>query len=531
MIFLRNAFNPLFLIVFFSVSVACSSGGSGGSNPTSSADSADADTDGVPDISDNCPDLSNADQSDSDLNGAGDACDPLPLQYSFDSQLIAGESAVAYSGQTVRHLLITDLVSFVLGLSDDPGAVAQLPLDLDFYIRGPVDSVAYQFTLSGETTVPGPTYGDISSGKDLVGKIAGNDKPEHIIDGEFFGWQEGLDSDPLPIELVDYWLGRLAAEATDGFDPSISTAAGAQNIGRVTVDSAGRDYRQLLQKFLLGAVAFSQGTADYLKTDFAATNQQEDSEPYTAAEHDWDEAFGYFGAARDYNDYTDDEIRASGADRRVEYQNGYHDTNGDGNIDLRSEINVGHAVNCAKRDAGATVATDFTRHAFAAFILGRQILNNAVGGSFTDEQLATIAAQALIIATTWEKCIAATAVHYINDVISDMNNFSGNQFADLDNFLDLAKHWSEMKGFALSLQFNPDSPFRSGAVANIDINDLKQVLDLMGDAPVLPDGSQTGVAPIGSADQAIADYISGLLSARDILQTAYAFDAQNVANW
>lgn len=38
----------------------------------------DQDTDGVPDDTDNCPDVSNADQSDRDRDEAGDPCDPAP---------------------------------------------------------------------------------------------------------------------------------------------------------------------------------------------------------------------------------------------------------------------------------------------------------------------------------------------------------------------------------------------------------------------------------------------------------------------
>ena len=59
------------------------------------------------------------------------------------------------------------------------------------------------------------------------------------------------------------------------------------------------------------------------------------------------------------------------------------------------------------------------------------------------------------------RSVAATAVHYINDVLADMADFdtTNNVFADTDNFKDLAKHWGEMKGFALGLQFSPWSPF------------------------------------------------------------------------
>ncbi len=64
-------------------------------------------------------------------------------------------------------------------------------------------------------------------------------------------------------------------------------------------------------------------------------------------------------------------------------------------------------------------------------------------------------------------------------------------------------------------------------VADIDVDDLKEVLTLMGDAPVLADGTQMGNAFTGGVDQ----YKTDLLKARDILQKAYEFDATNTANW
>jgi hypothetical protein len=38
----------------------------------------DGDADGVPDSSDNCPEVANPDQADADVDGSGDACDPTP---------------------------------------------------------------------------------------------------------------------------------------------------------------------------------------------------------------------------------------------------------------------------------------------------------------------------------------------------------------------------------------------------------------------------------------------------------------------
>jgi hypothetical protein len=66
-----------------------------------------------------------------------------------------------------------------------------------------------------------------------------------------------------------------------------------------------------------------------------------------------------------------------------------------------------------------------------------------------------------------------------------------------------------MKGFGLGLQFNRLSPLSD--------EDFAQVHTLMADAPVM-----TGD---------VAAYTANLLVARDILQAAYEFDAENAANW
>ena len=145
----------------------------------------------------------------------------------------------------------------------------------------------------------------------MDGKIAGGNgegggETSKLIGDEFFGWTEGMDSTPLPIELVDYWVDKLATEATDGTDVSVTTVAGPAtvSIDQAQTDAHGRNYRQLIQKFLLGAVTLSQTANDYLQTDFANTLGQEGTKKYGAGEHDWDEAFGYYGASRNINDFT-----------------------------------------------------------------------------------------------------------------------------------------------------------------------------------------------------------------------------------
>ena len=83
----------------------------------------------------------------------------------------------------------------------------------------------------------------------------------------------------------------------------------------------------------------------------------------------------------------------------------------------------------------------------------QNITNGRGPGSITAAQLAVVKAQAEIAGKAMEKCVAATAVHYINDVLGDMADFdtTNNVFADTDNFKDIAKHWVVMKGFGLEI--------------------------------------------------------------------------------
>ena len=533
---LRNCLHTLVLAALVGTLAACGSSG-GDSGPPPPPPVADADNDGVADSSDNCVDVANAGQGDSVVDGAGDACDPLPTTYAFTDG--AGADTVNYTGQTKRHILISDMVDTINGLQENLNQDVVAQLNFFFRFDGATsDGNVSSFDI-GEPLLPNDgmgnmTYGSIADGKNLVEKIAGGDgqgggETSRLIDNEFFGWVNGADSDPLPVEYVDFLFANLDDEATDGVSPLIPVDDGQLvPLDTVTIDAQGTDYRQIIQKFLLTSVAFSQATNDYLQTDFANGLTLEAGQAYTSAEHDWDESFGYFGAARNYADYSDDEIR--GASGRPEFANGYNDANGDGLIDVRAEYNFGASTNCAKRDAGSagnTNPTDFTQEVFDAYLLGREILKNAAAaGTLTTEAQAALDEAGRIAGLTYEKCYAATVIHYINDLIDDMAAFDtvDGEFASLDNFKNMAKHWAEMKGFAIGLQFSPFSPFRDNATA---LDNLRQLLTLMGDHPVLADGTQGGVAFQGGVPQYQAD----LLAARDILEATYGFDSENVQGW
>lgn len=461
------------------------------------------------------------------LGGCGDGATDasgggldVPQSYTFESRFEAGQSSVSYSGQTHRQVLIKDISSFLSGLTDDIDtgrfvpAAGDVAASLNYYFEFDSDTSSDDpIALSTTPPVLQPTYGDISTDKDLVGKIAGNDERGQHKDWstDFRGWNgPGGNS---PESLVRAFFDELDARAVARVNGEPGLDPNGAPIPEVYVTPEGRDLRQLIEKFLLMSVAYSQGTDDYLDNDLEGhgiNSQNEerasDTSTYTNLEHVWDEGFGYFGAAADYANYTDDEVAGSGG--RADYAEGYHDTNGDGAIDLKSEYNFHASVNAAKRDRGssANAPTDFSQDAIDGFLRGRAIIHSA-GGALSGAQRADLVAARDQAVLAWERAIAATVVHYINDTLSAMGTFGTADYSLSEH----AKVWSEMKGFALGLQFNPRS--------QVSDADFVTLHDRMGDVPVLP--GQDGIDA----------YRDALLQARAILGRSYGFAQSNLDGW
>lgn len=432
--------------------------------------------------------------------------------------------AVSYSGQVARHLLINELNNYISsGLQTDLDANKFADRDAVYthlmtYFA--TTSENYELDLGQRTlttsTIVDPVQTKLaevsSSKKDLNGKIAGNDeKGQHkdwSADFVAFG-DKGTRS---PQQEIERLLGLIADNAGEAISGNTRQDAFGKDITKVYLAGNGLDYKQLVQKILLGAVAFSQGADDYLDDDtenkglLTDHSAVVDGKAYTNLEHQYDEGFGYFGAARDYLAYTDDEIAKKGG--RAEYQ-GMFDTNSDKMIDFKSEFNFGHSQNAAKRDRGTASGaspTDLTNDAMVAFIAGRKLLADTAGTALDEGQMLELQGFRDTALMAWEKSIAATSVHYINDTMGDYDGFGTDSF----NYANLAKHWSELKGFVVSLQFNRRSPLTD--------DQHEQVNTLIKDAPVL------------TAD-GVEAYKADLIKARDILRDAYKFNAENVANW
>ena len=406
---------------------------------------------------------------DADEEVVEDTTIETPTEYVFESRFDEGVSSVSYSGQVVRNLLVNDIKSLI---ADNVGGGNTATI---YSMMANDDPNLAIYSASGLNTVQ-TNYQDISTS-----------------------------------QLND----RLAA-VTSYTDPGYNANAQDMIAGWVaeseiySVRPGGLDLGQMAQKVMWGAIAYWQGTSKYMsKIPNDDNSVSDEGDPYTAMEHHWDESFGYFGAARDFNTgYSDD------TDRKTDP---YNDSNGDGLIDFKSEYNAGWAITAAKRDLvdGVSVDYDFTKTIFDAYLEGRTLIYNQA-------PLADILTQRDIILNNWEKVVAAVSIHYINDTMSDLAALIAaadtslawdNLPAEGDGY-KYNIHWAEMRAYAHGLIYN-DFKLISDA-------DIATVFGYMGTSPAYNDGADF------SAMQTLHD---NLALAKPILQAAYGFSDAHMANW
>ncbi|MBX3269384.1 MAG: DUF4856 domain-containing protein [Sandaracinaceae bacterium] len=443
----------------------------------------------------------------------------IPADYAFESRFMPGVSSISYGGQTARHVLMLDIKTYVDGLTAridggfDPADGAPVMAALEYFFSVPAadradDPILLRTTPSSLQT----TYGELSRSAFLLEKVAGNDRSTDYQDWDtaFRGWSDasiaahggGITSPTLFARALMHTIARNAVLRGQGTD-RLSPVASPMRLP-VHVTESGIDLSQLLQKFLLVSIAFHQGVDDYLDDDVANkglltdNTMQAGTNPWTELEHVWDEGFGYFGASRFYGDVTATMFSAS-IDRDMDMR-----------IDLFTEHNYGASVNAARRDAGARVATDFMGQAWTEFRAGRALITSA-GGALSEAQMTELRGHRDRAERAWEGAYAATVIHYINDTLQHMATYGTAAF-DHAEFLALATHWAEMKGFAFAFQYNPRSPITAPQFAMIHA--------LLGDAPVLP----------AAGDAAVAAYRVALRQARGIIGAAFGFDPANLGD-
>jgi hypothetical protein len=474
---------------------------------------------------------------------------PVPATYAFDSRFEPGTSSVSYSGQVARQVLALDLRRFIDSREtaiNDPVA-PYVPRDVDedgtatmaetvlADLLHLVDDTAAEraedphgIVPPASTTLIQETYGDLSATAYLRDKIAGNDaSTDHRVwstdfvgfsDGSGFRAAAGVPVDvSSPTGLLMAIFTTIAANAQDAYDTNPRLGPGSIEL-RVHETAEGLHLGQLAEKFLLGAINFSQGADDYLDDEaedvgkgLLSPNTRDTSggtpRAYTTLEHAWDEGYGYFGAPR--HAATIDLATLIGDSR-------FFDGNADSMIDLTSEYLFPTARYAALREDGAAdgAPAPFFTDAERAFRAGRTIIANA-GETLTEEELGDLREQRDIVVRSWEGALAASTITYLNRVIQSTLAIDA-----VGASYDFRAHigaWSELKAFSLAYQFHRGSPM---LVEDAGEERFVTFHALIGDAPVL--STATPAARVA--------YVADLIAARTLLADAYGMDPANVGD-
>ena len=272
-------------------------------------------------------------------------------------------------------------------------------------------------------------------------------------------------------ELVEFWIDK-ASSANKGFDKD-----------------NGYDYPQLISKYVMGAVFYNQAADGYLDEYLGADKKPndkpyKDGAAYTGKEHSWDEAFGYFGAPAHTLKLTPKQVYGIAKRKSEAFSDA--DYNKDGKVDLKTEMTFGPAYYAAGFDASVydkSNGTSYLHTITKAFLDGRKLLTDAKGEKLTDAQRGHLKRHASVITRNWEKVLAEATFKYAGSVYKDMVKLQTIMESNGDpskQFRKYAKHWGELKGFALALQSGKNNLGETATKLN----------RLIGAGPVLLNASQ-----------------------------------------
>jgi len=283
-------------------------------------------------------------------------------------------------------------------------------------------------------------------------------------------------------------------------------------INAVYVSEQGIDYRALIGTFLDGALHVSQGLDDYLDSDLESrglnsSNFRRGNTLFSSLEHQWDEGFGYFGAARDFGARSASQNSGDPLQRLRPFV--AFDSNEDGAIDLQSEASFGAAVLAARRDSESVTPTDLSESTFRALIEGRTLIHQYAGQDLPPGVQSQLLVIRDVIALNWEKTIAATLVASLNRLLRHYQAFIDGSPLGFEAF---AEDWSRAKGHLLALQFFPRP--------QLALESQGTLHELLGVQPAVPGATMTPLPEVMEA----------LRQVRASLATAYGFAPANVGN-
>lgn len=334
------------------------------------------------------------------------------------------EHSVAYGGQVARQVLHTSLKK--LAAKGNGEANPELKAKMMAYFEGKDagrDIISPR--TKGQFEVAETAVDQFSKKKNLAGKA---------YKGAVTSWPGNMTGAEVLAFMID-----KASSANKGYD----------NLN-------GLDYAQLISKFAMGAVFYNQAVDNYLDEKLAADTKPnnkayKDGKAYTGKEHVWDEAFGYFGAPVHALNLTPKQAYsiAKGKDEALALA----DVNKDGKVNLASEMVFAHAYYAAGADKSGK--TNYFHTITKAFIDGRQLITDAKGEKLSDAERKQLREYAAVIADNWQKVIAEAVFKYAGSTYKDLEKInvaleSKGQTKKL--MRTYAKHWGELKGFAMALQ-------------------------------------------------------------------------------
>lgn len=408
----------------------------------------------------------------------------------------AGDSAdsVSYKGQIARHLLHNALKS--LAAKGDGSNATELKEQMLAYYSGSEEGRAIVSPSSKDGfTIKQTQIDELSKGKNLSGKT---------YKGTIAGWPGNLTGP----EVIEFMIDK-AANTEGGFDPL-----------------TGYDYQQLISKFLMGAVFYNQAVDNYLDEKLAADTKPndkpyKDGAAYTGKEHVWDEAFGYFGVPAHTMSLSATDAYAIAKSKPEVFATA--DANGDGMIDLYTEMTYAHGYYAANADKGGK--SQYLHTITGAFIEGRQIITYANGAALSDSQRKALQDHALTIASNWEKVIAEAAFKYAGSVYKDLQALEKAVEENGDAakaFRTYAKHWGELKGFSLALQTGKNNLGETATRLN----------NLIGFSPVLLGNTQVSSIDanggyVQSESENMQEYRLHMLKVQKLLVDTFDLEARN----
>ena len=359
------------------------------------------------------------------------------------------KDSTSYTGQVARHVLHNSLKKLAGKGNGNPNPELKATM-MSYYSSKDAGRKIIDPTSKGEFKVKQTMVDEISKGKNLKGKT-------------YKGLVNGFPGQMSGPEVFEFLIDK-ASSSNKGFDP-------------VT----GYNYPQLISKFMMGAVFYSQAVDNYLDEKMGADNKP-NNKPYkkgahyTGKEHSWDEAFGYFGAPA--HAMALNAKQAYGIAKRKDIK--VADANGDGVVDLKTEMTFAHAYYAADSDKAGT---KYMHTIVDAFIKGRQLIRDADGAALTDEQRAKLMSYVKVIKTNWERVIAEAAFKYAGSCYKDLEKLRTIVESNGDAskaFAAYGKHWGELKGFLMALETSGRSLGEAGVRMN----------RLVGYGPVLLGGGQ-----------------------------------------